>query len=38
LIVVESLKTYADSLPPAQIAPPRKRLPKRQRNPETAIA
>jgi hypothetical protein len=31
LLVVESLKTYAASLPPAVVAPPRKRNPQRQR-------
>jgi hypothetical protein len=31
LLVVESLKTYAASLPPAKIAPPRERKPQRVR-------
>jgi hypothetical protein len=39
LLVVASLKEYADSLPPAQVAPPRQRPPKRVRAAaETAIA
>jgi hypothetical protein len=31
LLVVESLKKYAAELPPAQVAPPKVRKPKRQR-------
>jgi hypothetical protein len=31
LIVVESLREYADSLPPAKISPPRNRRPQRMR-------
>jgi hypothetical protein len=33
LLVVESLKTYAASLPPAKVAPPRRRKPQHLRNP-----
>jgi hypothetical protein len=36
LLVVESLREYANSLPPAIIAPPRKRLPHRLRKAATA--
>jgi hypothetical protein len=38
LIVVASLKDYASSLPPAQVAPPRERKPKHLRQAETANA
>jgi len=38
LLVVASLKAYADSLPPAVIAPPRQRKPQRMRQAETANA
>jgi hypothetical protein len=38
LLVVETLKEYACSLPPAQIAPPRKRKPQRQRRHEAETA
>ena len=31
LIVVDSLREYAKSLPPAKVAPPRKRSPQRMR-------
>jgi hypothetical protein len=33
LVVVESLHEYANSLPPAVLAPPRKRKPPRERSP-----
>jgi hypothetical protein len=36
LLVVESLKTYAASLPPAKIAPPRERKARHPRQAETA--
>jgi hypothetical protein len=40
LLRVDSLKAYADKLPVATVAPPRKRLPQRQRahEAETTIA
>jgi hypothetical protein len=36
LLVVESLKAYAKNLPPAQVAPPRRRKPQHLRQAETA--
>lgn len=38
LLVVTSLKEYAASLPPAQVAPPRRRKPQHLRQAETANA
>jgi hypothetical protein len=38
LIVVASLKDYAASLPPAQVAPPRKRKPQHLRQAEVATS
>jgi hypothetical protein len=38
LLRVESLKAYADKLPAATVAPPRKRLPQRKRAHEGEIA
>jgi hypothetical protein len=38
LLVVESLKKYADELPPAKVAPPRQRKPQHQREAETSNA
>jgi hypothetical protein len=38
LLVVESLKAYAKTLPRATVAPPRKREPQRMRQAESEIA